>query len=184
MLAAGSTTVREVSVVKGSICASRSAELARIGHPPAQCAGGGGEWAREQGAGTGSLAALEIAVAGADGVLATPDHIAVHAKAHGAARLAPLGAGLEEHAVEPFRLGGTLHLLRAGDDQHGESARDASPAQHGRRGAQIRQTAVGAAADEHDIHRLILDRLTGGEAHVLESPREHRIAWPLRDPPA
>ena len=34
------------------------------------------------------------------------DVIAVHAEAHGAAGLAPLRAGIDEHAVEAFGLGG------------------------------------------------------------------------------
>src|SRR5215469_10707659 len=101
MLAAGSTTVREVSVLKGSIGWDRlSAELARIRHAPAHGAGRGSERAGEQRAGAGALAALEVAVAGADGVLASPDDIAVHAEAHRATGLAPLGARFEEHPVE------------------------------------------------------------------------------------
>src|SRR5207248_4493640 len=101
MLAAGSTTVREVSVVKGSIVLPRTKvalhQLARIGDPAAHRAGRGGEGAREEGACAASLAAFEIAIAGAHAVLAAPDHIAVHAEAHGAARVAPPRAPLAEH---------------------------------------------------------------------------------------
>src|SRR3984893_4747907 len=113
MLAPGSTTVREVRVVNGSIIKARvSQQLARIGDPAAHRTGGCGEGTREQRARTAPLAALEVAVAGADGVLAASDHITVHAEAHGATRFAPLGTGLEKHAVEAFRFRLSLDLLR------------------------------------------------------------------------
>src|SRR5436190_23110601 len=76
MLAAGSTTVREVSVVKGSIVLPRTKvalhQLARIGDPAAHRAGRGGEGAREEGACAASLAALELGLVGATEVLARP----------------------------------------------------------------------------------------------------------------
>src|SRR3984893_15545771 len=116
MLAPGSTTVREVRVVNGSIVKARvSQQLARIRDPAAHRTGGCSEGTREQRARTASLAAFEVAVAGADGVLAASDHIAVHAGAQGAARFAPRGARLEKHAVEAFRFRLSLDLLRTGD---------------------------------------------------------------------
>src|SRR5262249_16853001 len=112
MLSAGSTTVPEVSVVKRSIgWAPPSGELAGVGHPPAHGARGRSEWARKERTGAGSLTAFEVAIARADGVLATSDDIAIHAEAHGTAGFAPFGTGIEKHAVEAFCLGRTLHLL-------------------------------------------------------------------------
>src|SRR6516225_8610406 len=99
MLAAGSTTVPDVSVVTRSMA---ELQLARVGHPPAHRARRGRERARQQRARAGALAALEVAIARADRVLAPSDHIAVHAQAHGAAGFAPLGARIQEHAVETF----------------------------------------------------------------------------------
>src|SRR5438874_4768653 len=67
MLAAGSTTVREVSVVKGSIVRPRTKvalhQLARIGDPAAHRAGRGGEGAREEGACARTLAAFFFSMA-------------------------------------------------------------------------------------------------------------------------
>ena len=45
------------------------------------------------------------------------NRVAVHAEAHGAAGLAPLGAGRRENLGEPGRLGLALDLLRAGHDE-------------------------------------------------------------------
>src|SRR4051794_14573611 len=58
-----------------------------------------GERAREEGSAALALATLEVAVAGADGVLAGAELVAVHRDAHGAAGLAPLGAGCSEDLV-------------------------------------------------------------------------------------
>src|SRR5579859_114833 len=119
MLVAGSTTVREVKAVKGSMTSRPLPlhELARVRDAAAQRAGRGGERAREERARPRALTALEVAVAGAHGVLPARHHIAVHAEAHRAAGFAPLGAGLEEHAVEALGFRGALHLLRARHDQ-------------------------------------------------------------------
>src|SRR3989304_3604746 len=49
-----------------------------------------------------ALAALEVAVARRDGVLAGAELVAVHRDAHRAAGLAPLGPGGAEDLVEPL----------------------------------------------------------------------------------
>src|SRR5438270_1410978 len=156
MLAAGSTTVREVSVVKGSIVLPRGGwplhQLARIGDPAAHRAGRGGEGAREEGACAASLAAFEIAIAGAHAVLAAPDHIAVHAEAHGAARFAPLRARFEEHPIEAFGLRLTLDLLGAGHHAHPEGRGNPPSPQHAGGAAQGREPRSGAAAVGDDVH--------------------------------
>src|SRR5215470_19158637 len=101
MFAAGSTSVREVSVVKVSmVSAAASEELARIGDPAAHRTRCGGERAREQRARAAPLAAFEIAVARAHAVLPARHHVAVHAEAHRAARFPPLGSGGEKDAIE------------------------------------------------------------------------------------
>src|SRR5450432_1919196 len=122
MLAAGMTTVREVRDVNGSMVgwASRSEQFARVGDPAGERTGGRGDRACEQRAGTGALAPLEVAVAGADGVLPAPHQVAVHPEAHGAAGFAPLRAGIEEHPVKALGLGLALDVLGAGDHQHGD----------------------------------------------------------------
>ena len=111
-----------------------------------------------------ALAALEVAVAGADGVLAGRELVAVHGDAHRAAGLAPLGAGVAEHAVEPFGLGLALDLLRARHDEHAHARRDLAAAQHAGRSAQVGDARVGAAADEHDVDRRAEQRLPRGSS--------------------
>src|SRR6188768_263212 len=77
------------------------------------CGGGGGE----EGTPALALATLEVAVGGADRVLAGRELIAVHGDAHRAAGFTPFGACVGEDAVEAFGLGLAFHFLRARDDQ-------------------------------------------------------------------
>src|SRR5690349_2349465 len=67
------------------------------------------EWAGQERAPARPLPPLEVPVAGADRVLPGLELVAVHRDAHGAAGLAPVGAGLAEHAVQALGLGGLLH---------------------------------------------------------------------------
>src|SRR5882724_6654411 len=113
MLVRGMTTVPERMMRIGSMGAPSVEEVARVGDAPGDRARGGRDRAREQRAGADALAALEVAVAGADAVRALAHEVAVHAEAHRAAGLAPVGAGLGEHAVEAFGFGLALDLLRA-----------------------------------------------------------------------
>src|SRR3954465_15318270 len=91
--------------------------------------GGGGQVAGQRGrCGDGrgdqvgatalALAALEVAVARGRRALPRLQLVGVHAQAHRAARAAPLGTGVEEHAVQPLRLGLALHRHGPGDDEH------------------------------------------------------------------
>src|SRR5262249_22997007 len=75
---------------------------------------GGGD---EVGARAGALAADEIAVGGGGAALAGRHLVRVHGEAHGAARLAPFEAGLDEDAVQPLFLRLALHQAGARDDQ-------------------------------------------------------------------
>src|SRR5262245_12066638 len=63
----------------------------------------------EMGAALVALAAFEVAVRGRGAALARCELVGIHRKAHGAARLAPFEAGLDEDLVEAFGLGLLLH---------------------------------------------------------------------------
>src|SRR5688572_7217475 len=134
MLVDGMTAVRDRMCVTAGM--SVGCELARIGDATADRGCRRGFGACQQGARTRALASLEIAVAGADGIVPGGHEIAIHAEAHRAATLAPLGAGILEHLVEAFRLGGALHGLRSGHDQHLHALRELVTAQYPRDVAQ------------------------------------------------
>src|ERR1035437_1599641 len=101
----------------------------RIGYDASHGTGGGGERRGEERSPALSLPSLEVAVRGADAVLAGLALIAVHGDAHRAARLAPLGAGRAEDLVEALALGLSLDLLRSGDDENPKALRHLPPAQ-------------------------------------------------------
>src|SRR5262245_47591837 len=109
MLGNGSTAVCERMSRNGSI--SPAQELAWISYATADRCRSRDSRAREQRACACALAALEVAVAGADAVRTARDGVAVHADAHRAAGLAPLGARFLEHTVEALGLGGPLDRL-------------------------------------------------------------------------
>src|SRR5581483_12326760 len=92
MLLAGSTTVRERKFAIPLTRRPRSPlrqlswqQLAWIGDATAHRAGRGGQGACQQGAGTGALAAFEVAIARAHGIFPARHEISVHAEAHRAA---------------------------------------------------------------------------------------------------
>src|SRR6187397_1833508 len=58
-----------------------------------------------------ALAAFEIAIAGADGIVTGGYEVTIHAEAHPAAALAPFSAGVEEHPVQAFSLCGAFVCL-------------------------------------------------------------------------
>src|ERR1044071_662644 len=123
---------------------------ADVGDPAGDGGGRGGERRRQERAAAAALAALEVAVAGADGVLAGLEAIAVHRDAHRAAGLAPLGTGVEEHAVEPLALGLALDGARAGHDEGADAARDLAAGHDAGCGAEIGEPRVGARPAGHD----------------------------------
>jgi hypothetical protein len=88
---------------------------------------GGGERRREERSAPGALPPLEVAVARADGVLPGAELIAVHRDAHRAARLAPLGAGVAEHDVEPLGLGLLLDRFEPGTTSTARPRRPCGP---------------------------------------------------------
>src|SRR5207245_6469243 len=103
-----------------------------IGDAPRDGGGRRGERARQEGPAALALAAFEVAVAGADGVLPGLELIAVHGDAHRAARLAPLRARVAEDAIEPFRLRLALHPHGAWNHQHAHVAGALAAAQEAR----------------------------------------------------
>src|SRR5262245_7001951 len=107
MLVTGSATVRERICLTAGMCLV-GREFPWVGYAAADRRGGRGFGRGEQRARAGSLAAFEVAVARADGIVARGHEVAVHAEAHRAAALAPLGAGVEEHAMQSFRFGRAL----------------------------------------------------------------------------
>ena len=106
-------------------------------------------------------------------VLARPlaglELVGVHGQAHRAARLAPVEAGGPEHEVEALGLGLGLHGVAA-RHHHGPLHRDGAAVDHGGRGAEVLDAAVGARADEHGVDGDVAHGRAGGEAHVGEGP--------------
>src|SRR5271154_5539344 len=96
----------------------------RIGDPAVHGAGRRGEWPRQQGSRAYALAAFEIAIAGADGILPGRDGIAVHPQTHRAAGLTPIRARGLEYVGVSGGLGVALDLLRARYDEQSHTGRD------------------------------------------------------------
>src|SRR5262249_33287369 len=95
------------------------------------------------GAAAWSLAALEIAIAGACRPLAGPEPICIPRHAHAAPRLPPFGAGLDKDAVEPFGLGLVPHSLAAGHHQRLHGRGRLAALEHTSRSPQIFNSSVG-----------------------------------------
>ena len=101
MFVAGSTTVRERMTVTGCMALLALQRRNSRGSVirPRTAAAAAVSGTREQRARARALPALEVAIARADAVLARRDQVAVHAEAHRAAGLAPLGARVDEDLV-------------------------------------------------------------------------------------
>src|SRR5690606_25503958 len=91
----------------------RPHQLPRVGYMAGYGARYGGQRRGEEGTAALALPALEVPVAGADGVLARRELVAIHGDAHRAAGFTPLGAGGLEDLPQPLGLGLLLHELRA-----------------------------------------------------------------------
>src|SRR2546430_1644054 len=149
MLGRSSGAATAVSLVKGSTSALKRADVGEA----ARHRGGGRHRRRHQvRARALALTSFEVAIRGGGHALALARGLAVHPHAHRAARLAPLEAGRDEDAVEPFGLGRALDQPRARHDPRGH--RGAAPLHHPRDRAQVLEPAVGAGADEDAIHLL------------------------------
>src|SRR5262245_37860066 len=120
-------TTRLVKTVNGSLIGPSSASADRghgldagqatgVGDDPSDGGRSSGQRRGEERSAALALATLEVAVAGADRVLARRQLVAVHRDAHRAAGLAPLGTGVLEDLGEALLLGLAFHLVRARDD--------------------------------------------------------------------
>src|SRR5438874_13475513 len=98
------------------------------------------------------LTADEIAIGGRDRTLAGANRFAIGGKAHRAARLAPLEAGLGKEFVEPLSDRITLDSFRTRHDPGPHARRHLSAACDLGRRAQVTQPAVGAGAYKDPIH--------------------------------
>ena len=135
--------------------------------------------AHQVGAAAGALAALEVAVRGRGATLARRQPVGVHGQAHGAARLAPFEAGLDERpgpgppprpacltSPEP----GTIMAPARPPPPCG-------PRTIGRGLAQVLDAPVGAGADEH----LVDPRPRRSSACRPRAPcRRASAPWPVR----
>src|SRR5664279_1927238 len=144
----------------------------RIGYDAGHGTGGGGERRGEERSPTLALPSLEVAVRGADAVLAGLELIAVHGDAHRAARLTPLGAGRTEDLVEALALGLLLDLLASGNDQDAEPGGNVAAAQYRSRRAHVLDPAVGARSDEDNVELLAGNRAARRKTHVGERALE------------
>src|ERR1035437_4458120 len=133
-------------------------QSSRIGHHAGDGARGSSQRRGEERSPALALAPLEVAVRGADAVLAGLQLIAVHGNAHRAAGLAPLGAGRAEDLIEALALSLLLNLLRSWDHEHSQPVRYLPPAQNRGRGPQVLDAAVRARSDEDNVEILAVDR--------------------------
>src|SRR4029077_2529069 len=147
-------------------------QAARIRDHTGDRARGGGQGRGEEGPAALALATLEVAVAGADGVLPGLELVAVHGDAHRAAGLTPFRTGRLEDLRQALALGLALHLVRTRYDHQAHALGDAAVLEDAGREAQVADPPVRAAAHEDDVDLLAEDRLPGLEVHVLEGTLE------------
>src|ERR1039458_4828447 len=86
-----------------------------IDEVPGDSGGRGRGRAHQMGASFAALAPFEVSVAGGGAALPGRENVRIHAQAHRASGLAPLGASLDENAIQPLALGLMLHAFRARD---------------------------------------------------------------------
>src|SRR3954451_16124715 len=94
-----------------------------------------------------ALPALEVAVRGGRAALARRELVGIHAEAHRATRLAPVGAGRGEDRIESLGLSLLAYPHRAGDHQQPHAVRDLVALEDLGRGAEVLDPAVRARAD-------------------------------------
>src|SRR5947208_1141085 len=102
-------------------------------------------------AASAALTTLEVAVARRSAALPRGKGVGVHAQAHGAPRVAPLGARSGEDAVEALPLGLLLDEHRTWYDEHPDPRRHATPFEDGGGSTQVLHPTVGAGAEEHGV---------------------------------
>ena len=114
------------------------------------------------------LAAFEVSVAGGGGAFPGFELVGVHAKTHGAAGRAPVGAGFGEDFVEPFSFGELLDHGGGGHNHHADRVGDFVAFHNVGCGAQVFDTSIGAGAEEDRVDFDVPQGGAGGKAHVGE----------------
>src|SRR5664280_1806855 len=163
MSGTGSGIARPCTLVKRSI-SGHPGKRAWIGDVALDRGGGRGRDAGEVRARTGPLAADEVAVTCRNASLSRGDDLVVDGEAHRASRLAPFEAGCGEDAVESECLGLAPHALRSRHHPRAHALRHVPAANDLRGRLQVRETAVGAGAEEH-----VLD------GHLLGAALDNRL---------
>lgn len=118
--------------------------LAGVDEVTGDSGSGGHGGGHEVSATSGTLATLEVAVRGRGATLTGGEHVGVHAKAHGAARLAPVETGRREDAVKALSLSLLLDETRTGNDHGVDIGVDLAALGDGGGGAEVLDTGVGA----------------------------------------
>src|SRR5450759_1374147 len=178
MSGTGSGIARPCTLVKRSISGHRG-KLAGICDASLNGGSGSRRGAAQVRARTRPLSADKVAVACRNAPLSGGDELIVDREAHRAARLAPFEAGCGEDAVESECLGLAPHALRSRHHPRAHSLRHVPAANDLRGPLQIRETAVGAGAEEHVLDGQPEQLLAGAQAHVLELSLIH-ISEPTR----
>lgn len=145
-------------------------DLANIGETTSDGSGGGHGRADQVGAATGSLASLEVTVAGGGTTFTRLKLVSVHTKAHGAASLTEVKSSVEEDLVKALINSHLLNETRARDNHsvldvfsNLLALDDVSD------GTKILNTSVGTRSDEDLVNLDAIERGVGLEAHVLKS---------------
>mmetsp|Transcript_21133 Transcript_21133/g.29051 ORF Transcript_21133/g.29051 Transcript_21133/m.29051 type:complete len:599 (+) Transcript_21133:398-2194(+) len=123
-----------------------------------------------------ALPALKVAVAGGGAALLRLELVRVHGQAHGAAGLTPVEARGQQHLVQPLGLRLLLDQPGARHHHRVHAGRHPPPLCHLDHLADVLDAAVGAAADEHFLHRHLGQHLAGLQAHVLQGAAHARRA--------
>src|SRR6185437_3598354 len=79
--------------------------IANIGKVADDCGCGCHRWADKMSSSAATLATFKVTIAGRGAALTWVEDVRIHAKAHGAARLAPLEASLAKDSIEAFFFG-------------------------------------------------------------------------------
>src|SRR6266540_2699756 len=160
-----SGTTRPVCLRNGFMNSYLVTPIANVDEMTGDCGSGGHRGTDEMRASAATLTAFEISVAGGGAALAFAERVGIHAETHGASGLTPFRPRVDEHAIEAF-----LFRLRFDDsgtrNDHGVNAAvEFVSAENARCFAEIFETAIGARADKHAVHRDSGDAAAGFESH-------------------
>src|SRR6201991_901738 len=141
-------------------------ELPDIGYFAGDGCNGCGQWAGQQGAGIGALAAFEVAIGSRDTIFPCGDLVFVHAEAGGAAGLAEVEAGCFEDFVDAFFDGLLFNLFATGYDPYFDVVGFLFAFYEGGYEPEVFDAGVGAAADEDVVNFFAFDGGAGLKAHI------------------